>query len=106
MPTVAHSPVTSKALPNTAATAHYLHPSDFTHCSHVAHTTSGPKVQVANRNIIKPAFSANLQLSRKFSSKEQSAHVFNDITTISLISKGQLCNDDYITIFTKFDVKN
>ena len=104
MPTVAHLPVTSKALPDTAATAHYLHPSALTHCSHVAYTTSGPKVQVANRHI-KPAFSATLQLSIKLLSRSQCAHVFNDITTGSLISMGKLCDNDCVVIFTKYDVK-
>ena len=90
MPTVAHSPVTSKSLPYTAATAHYLRPSAFPHCFHVAHTTSSPTVHVANRHIIKPALSATLQLSSKLSPKAQSAHVFKDITTGSLIYMGQL----------------
>ena len=94
-----------KALPDTVVTAHYLHPSDLPHCSHVSHTTTGPIVQVANGNIIKPAFSATLQLSDKISSKAQSAHVFNNITTGSLISMGQLYDYDCVAIFTKFDVK-
>ena len=104
MPTVAHSPITSKTLPDTAATAHYLHPSDLPHCSHVAHTTSVPTVQVANGHIIKPAFSATLQLSIKLSHKAQSSHVFKDITTGSLISMGQLCDIDCVAIFTKYGV--
>ena len=44
-------------------------------------------------------------MSNKLSSKAQSAHVENDINTGSLISMGQLLNDDCIAIFTKFDVK-
>ena len=44
-------------------------------------------------------------MSNKLSSKAQSAHVFNDIIAGSLISMGQLFDDDCITIFTKFDVK-
>ena len=75
------------------------------HFSHVAHTTSGPTVQVANGNIIRPEFSATLQLSSKLSSRAQSAYIFNDITTSSLISMGQLYNDNCVTIFTKFDIK-
>ena len=44
-------------------------------------------------------------MSNKLSSKYQSAHVLNNITTGSLISIGQLFDDDCITIFTKFDVE-
>ena len=44
-------------------------------------------------------------MSNKLYSKAQSAYVFNNTTTGSLISMGQLCDDYCITIFTKFDVK-
>ena len=60
---------------------------------------------MANGNIIKPALRAALQMPNKVSSKAQSAHVFNDITSVSLISMEQLCDDDCVAIFTKFDVK-
>ena len=95
----------SKALPETIATAHYLHTSALSHCSHVFHTKSFPVVQVSNNNIIKLAFSATLQILSKLSFRAQSTHVFNDITTGSLISMGQLCDDDCVSILTKFDVK-
>ena len=104
-PSVACSHVMTKALPDNAATAHYLHPYALPHWSHIAHTTSGPTVQVANGNIIKPDLQVTLKMSNKISSKVQSAHVFNNIPTGSLISMGQLFDDDCITIFTKFDVK-
>ena len=94
----------TKALPDTTATTHYLHPDALPHCSHIVCTTSGPTFQVANGNVIKPDLRANLKMSNKLSPKAQSPHVFNDITTGSLISMGQLCDDDCITIFTKFDV--
>ena len=94
-----------KAIPNTASTAQCLHPSILPHCSHIASTMSGPTVQVANGNIIKPALRATLKLSNKISTKAQSSHVFNDITTSYLISMGQLCDDNCVAIFTKFDMK-
>ena len=46
-----------------------------------------------------------MKMSNKLSSKAQSTHVENDINTGSLISMGQLLNDDCIAIFAKFDVK-
>ena len=104
-PTVSHSPFTSKALPDTVATSHYLHPSTLPHCSHVAHTTSGPTVQVANGNIIKLDFSSTLQILIKLSSRAQSADVFNDTKTGLLVSMALLYDDDCVAIFTKFDVK-
>ena len=75
------------------------------HFSHTTHTKSGPTVQVANGNIIKPDVRSTLKLTNKLSSKAQSAHVFNGTTTGFLISIGQLCNENRIAVFTKFDVK-
>ena len=78
-------------LTNTAATAHYLYPDALPHCSYITCTTSGPTVHVANGNIINPDLRATLKMSKKMSSKAQSAHIFNDITTGSPIFMGQLC---------------
>ena len=104
-PTVAHSPIMPKALPNIASTSHYLHLDALPHCSHIVRTTSVPTVQVANGNVIKPDLRATFKISNKRSPKAQSTHVFNDLTTGYLISMEQLFNDDCIAIFTKFDVK-
>ena len=94
-----------EALPDTAAKSRYLHPKALPHCSHIVCTTSGPTVQVANRNGIKPDLQAILKMSNKLFPKAQSAQVFNNITSGSLISMGQLFDDYCIAIFTKFDVK-
>ena len=94
-----------KAIPDTTATAQYLHLSALPHCYHISRTTSGPTVQVANGNIIKPGLRATLKLSNKLSTKAQSPHIFNDTPTGYLISMGQLCNDSCVAIFTKFYMK-
>ena len=104
-PTVAHSPVMPKKLPDTAATSHYMHPDALPLCSHITRTTSGPTVLLANGNIINPDLQATFKISDKISSKAQSAHVFNYITTGPLISMGKLCDDNCIAIFNKFDAK-
>ena len=44
-------------------------------------------------------------MSNKLSSKKKSAHIFKNTIIGSLISMGQLCDDDCIDIFTKYDVK-
>jgi hypothetical protein len=46
-----------------------------------------------------------LPLSDHLSSTAQSAFVLDDLKTGTLISLSQLCEDDWITIFTKYDVK-
>ena len=60
---------------------------------------------MANGNIIKPDLRSTLKLSNKLSSKAQPAYFFSDITTGSLLSMGQLYDDDCVAIFTEFDVK-
>ena len=95
----------TKALPDTAANAHYIHPDTLPHCSHIVRTTCGPTVQEANSNVIKPDLQATLKMSNKLSPKAQSAHVFNNFTTGSLISMVKNCDGDCIAIFTKFDIK-
>ena len=93
-----------KALPDTAATVHYLHPDALTHCSHILRTTSSPTVQVANGNVIKLYLRATLKMTKNKSPNAQSAHVLNYLTTGRLFSIKQLCDDNCIAIFTKFDV--
>ena len=95
----------TKALPETADTDHYLQPDALPHCSHIMRTTSGPTFHVANDNIINPNLRATLKMTNTISPKAQSVHVFNNITTGSLISAGMFFDDDCIAIFTKFDVK-
>ena len=67
-------------------------------------TTSSPTVQVVNGNVIKTNLRSTLKMSNKLSPKAKYAHVFNNITPGSLISMGQLCDEDCIAILTKFDV--
>ena len=94
-----------KALPDTAVTAHYLHLDALSHLSHIVRTMSDPTVEVANGNVIKPNLQSTLKISNRLYPKAQSSHVFNNLTTESLISMGQLLDDNCIVIFTKFDVK-
>jgi hypothetical protein len=46
-----------------------------------------------------------LSLSPKLSSTAQSAFVLDNLKTGTLISLAQLCDDDCIAIFTRYDVK-
>ncbi len=46
-----------------------------------------------------------LPLSSKFSAPAQAAFVLDNLKTGTLISLAQLCDDDCIAIFTRYDVK-
>jgi hypothetical protein len=46
-----------------------------------------------------------LSLSDRLSTPAQAAFVLDDLKTGTLISLAQLCDDDCIAIFTKYDVQ-
>ena len=59
---------------------------------------------VAYGRIISPTKKAILPLSKKLTEKSRVAFSFDNLKSGSLISIGQLCDDDCIKIFTKYDV--
>ena len=60
---------------------------------------------VADGRIIYLTKKAILPLSNKLTEKARVAFSFNNLKSGSLISIGQLCDDDCIAIFTKYDVQ-
>ena len=66
---------------------------------------AGPPVTGANGNTIASHSEAKVHLSIKLSDIAQHGFVFNDLKKCSLISIGQLCDDDCI-IFFQIPIKN
>jgi tRNA splicing ligase len=64
-----------------------------------------PPFQVANGDTITTTKRAVVPLSTKLSTKATVGHIFEHLKSGSLISIGQLCNDNCVTLFTKYDVK-
>ena len=46
-----------------------------------------------------------MPLAKELSSQAKVGHIFNELESGSLISLGQLCDDDCVALFTKYDVK-
>ena len=67
--------------------------------------TNGPSVLSANGTAMPITVQGQLPLSKKLSSTAQAAFVLDDLKTGTLISLAQLCDDDCIAIFNKYDVK-
>ena len=67
--------------------------------------TNGPCVTVADGRIIVPTKKALLPLPIEFTRNAKIAYSFNNLQSGTLISIGQLCDDDCIAIFSKYDVK-
>ena len=92
------------ALIDSAATHHYLEREALPHCKNIR-AAQGPKVTIANGGTISPVSRASLPIANSLSQVAQHAFVFDDLKTGSLISVGQLCDDDCIAIFSRYDVK-
>ena len=93
-----------EGIPDTAATKHYIIPRDLSICDKVKDTL-GKKVAVTDGRIISWTKKAILSLSNKLTEKASVAYSFDNLKIGSLISIGQLCDDDCIAIFTKYDVQ-
>ncbi len=103
-------PATSQAysatgLLDSAATGHYGDQHAEQHCTDVILTDTGPSVQVANGQIIKPNKRVTFSLATDLSESAKVGHLFNELKSGTLISLGQLCDDDCVALFTKYDVK-
>jgi hypothetical protein len=70
------------------------------------HTISnGPNVLSASGDVMTSTLHGTLPLSPLLSDTAQSAFVLDQLCTGTLVSLSQLCDDDCIAIFTKFNVK-
>ena len=94
---------TYNAFVDSVATYHFLQPTSLPACANIEKAT-GPKVAIANGKTITPQSKAHLNLSKRLSLQATKSYTFDDLKTGSLLSLGQLCDDDCIAIFTKYDV--
>jgi hypothetical protein len=60
---------------------------------------------VANGDIIETTKRAIIPLTPELSASAKTGHIFNHLKSGSLISIGQLCDDDCVALFTTYDVK-
>ena len=96
---VAHrTPILLKA--DTGASKHYVRKSDVTILKNVQNVAKSISVHMPNNEIIRSTTSGQLPI-KKLSPTAKQAHVLPALTNTSLLSIGQLCNDDCIAIFTK-----
>jgi hypothetical protein len=96
---------TTTGLLDCAATAHYGDQDAEQHCVNLSLNTTGSSVQVANGHIIEPNKRVPIPLAPELSADAKTGHLFNDLQSGTLISLGQLCDDECVALFTKYDVK-
>ena len=61
-------------------------------------------VKEANSNILTPKQQGTTKLAPQLSKTAQHSFIFDDLVTGSLISIGQLCDDNCIALFSKHNV--
>lgn len=61
----------------------------------------GPKVNLPNGTNLKVVLTSKLPIHKFLSNKAQQGHVLEGLRNPSLLSIGQLCDDDCVAVFTK-----
>jgi hypothetical protein len=90
---------------DTGATGHYLDQAAEKHCTNIKTTATGPAVRVANGETIHTTKSVIVPLAPELSTTAKVGHIFDRLQSGSLISIGQLCDDECVALFTKYNVK-
>ena len=94
-----------KIKPDTGASSHYLRTTDSNVLNDIRITPVGPVVTLPDLSNIQAKAEGQLQLHPCLSKKATTAHVFDELTNTSLLSVGQLCDDDCTAIFDKAAMK-
>ena len=82
----------------------YLYETGIEYCNKPT-PVFGPDIKVANGNIMVPKSQTQVKLSPHLSKEAQHGYIFNDLATGSLISIGQLCDNNCIALFSKYTFK-
>jgi hypothetical protein len=93
------------AILDSGATGTFVTSSDTQHLSDITQIDDGPTILSASGTRMSTKQKGTLKLSAKLSSPAQTAFVLDDLKTGTLISLAQLCDDDCIAIFTKYDIQ-
>jgi hypothetical protein len=87
---------------DSGASSHYFKPSDRTVLSALRSTPFGPTVMLPDStNIQATQHSGQLPLHSSLSATAKTAHILDGMTNSSLISIGQLCDDDCVAVLDK-----
>ena len=93
------TPITAKA--DTGATKTYLMPSHGHLLDQLTDPTGSPSVTCPNKATLQPIAKGILHLHPALSTTAQTATVLDKLRSASLISIGQLCDDNCVALFSK-----
>ena len=85
---------------DTGASKHFLKETDKDHLLGLKQILDGPIAILPNNSRIQPMYEGEIQLPEKLSDRARKALVYPEISNDSLLSIGQLFDDDCIAVFT------
>ena len=91
--------ITMKA--DSGASRHYIRPQDSSILQQKKHDPFGPTVQLPNSESITATETGQLPLSNTLSTEAKKAHVLDELLSASLLSLGQICDDNCNIVLTK-----
>ena len=94
----------NNSITDTGATIHYIQYSHQSVCTDNQKTTTGPKVHASNGDTLTATHSVKIPLSTQLSKSATHCHILDHFKTGSLISIGNICDDDWAAIFAKYHV--
>ena len=86
---------------DSGATSHYIRINDAKKCLYDIEDYNGPSVTLPDAGTIAPTLQGRLQLLSKLSKEGQRATALPKLKSSSLISLGQLCDDDCTVVLEK-----
>ncbi len=86
---------------DSGASSHYFKPTDKAALTDLKITPFGPSVTLPDSTTLTASHSGLLPFQQNLSTKAKTAHVLDGLTNSSLISIGQLCDDDCIAVLDK-----
>jgi hypothetical protein len=87
---------------DSGASGHCFKPSDRTVLSALRSTPFGPTVMLPDSTNMQVTHAGQLPLHSSLSAKAKTAHILDGMTNSSLISIGQLCDDDCVAALDNF----
>ena len=81
--------------------SHYIRLKDTSSCLQNIESYEGPEVMLPHTGTIAPTLKGQLSLSNKLSKQAQTATSLPALKSSSLVSLGQLCDDNCTVIFDK-----
>ena len=105
VPPVATSTKTVIAKADSGASKHYIREEDKNILCDIKNDPHGPTVQLPNDATITSTESGFLPLTSDLSTTAKKAHILPELHSASLISLGQLCDDNCKIFLTKSDLK-